>query len=174
MNPWLRGLWDTIHFGTDVRVWQHLAEGCRQKLRSGWNEWGRGAGREMYSVDVYVWMFGVWPHWELHWHETLHIPNVMLEASVRCSFRFSRRHPFCFRMRWQLSLLVTSKEPWIIDFIAMLQSCSPTRRAIVETGNDKACAQMHNTHACTHTNKHTPNYKHRFATVKLQWRMMIS
>lgn len=169
MNPWLRGLWDTIHF--QHRCESLAAFGRRFQAKSEERILG---GSWKCIAWIYVLMFGVWPHWELHWHETLYVRYIILVASVHCAFSFLPRHPFCFRMRWQLSLLVTSKEPWIIDFIAMLQCCPPTHRATVENANEKAPAQMHNAHACTHTNKHTPNYKRYFATVILQWRMMIS
>lgn len=85
---------------------------------------------------------------------------------------FPPYRPFCFTMRWQLSLLVTSKEPRIIDFIAMLQSCPPTRRArggkVPMSRHELSDAQC----TCMHTNKRAANRKGQFATVKLQWRMM--
>jgi len=158
--------------------WQLLAEGFRRKVMWRW-KWGRGAGGGfrgrctmwMYTVHMNVWCLPNDPTE----NRTGIVCVVIWGASLHRAFSFPPVTPFVSERDDNLVCLVTSKEPRIIDFIAMLQHCPPTRRGIVETGSDRACAQMRHTHAHTHThtNKRTPNYKHRFATFKLQWRMMI-
>lgn len=154
MNPWLRGLWDTIHFRH--RCESLAAFGRRFQAESEERMERVGGLREKCIAWMYVLMFGVCLLTPLRaalaWNP-VHLRCNLSSFGALCSF--SPHHPFCFGMRWQLSLLVTSKEPWIIDFIAMLQRCPPTRRAMVETANDEACAQMHNAHACTPTHKQT-------------------
>lgn len=164
MNPWLRGLWDTIHF-------QHRCESLAafgKRFQAEWEEsgeglWVKGWGEGGLERDVQFGCICL----NVCLLTPLRAPLAWNPACSRCyisslgalCFQFSSRHPFCLRARWQLSLLVTSKEAWIIDFIANVAApASHPPRRIVETGNDEACAQMHNAHACSHTNKHTYTY----------------
>lgn len=142
-------------------IWQKVSGG---KVGRGW---GPGGVRVKCIVWMYVLMFGMCTD-PTESCIGMKASTIAKESQWHFQF-FSLHHPFCLRMTWRLSLLVTSKQPWIIDFIATLQHCPPTHRATVETASDEASAQMHKAHACSHTNKHTPNYQHHFATVKLNW-----
>lgn len=146
MNPWLRGLWDTIHFQhrcVSGRLWQKVRKGKRED-----------GGRGVFGGECIVWMYVLmFDPTERCTGTKMPLARRVTSATLWSFFFFPPRHPFCFRWWWQLSLLVTSKEPRIIGFIAMVRRCPPTRRVERKLPMRKASTQMCNAHACMPAHK---------------------
>lgn len=176
MNPWLRGLWDTIHFRH--RCESLAAFGRRFQAESEERMERVGGLREKCIAWMYVLMFGVCLLTPLRaalaWNP-VHLLCNLSSFGALCSQFFPPITPFV--SEWDDNLVCWSHLKNHGSLIS-LQCCSaalppaapwwklPMTRHVLK-------CTMH-MHAHPHTNKRTPNYKHRFATVKLQWRMMIS
>lgn len=129
-------------------VWQRLAEGSERKARGWWEGW-------FFGGECIAWMYVLMFDPTERCTGTKNAPSSPrnLGDCVQFLFFFSPRHPFCFRWWWQLSLLVTSKEPRIIGFIAMVRRCPPTRRVEQKLPMRKASTQMCNARACMPAHK---------------------
>lgn len=143
MNPWLQGLQETIQLQHRC---ESLAEGLRQKVK----KYAGGAEkRHVHCTSMIIETSD--PKEEAKKQTTqLHRHLCNFGTTVFPAPPPWNHQAFCLRIRWQLSFLVTSKQPWIIGFIAVLQRCPPTHRAKVEIGNDKTCTRAQHTHQQIH------------------------
>lgn len=162
MNPWLRGLWDTIHFQhrcVSGSIWQKVQEGKRED---------GGSLCEECIAWMYVLMFD----------PTERCTGTKRASSPRNLGGFCSSSPF-------VTPFVLDQDDNLVCWshlknhgsLVPSQRCGAALPPAESSGNcqweginsNVQCPCMH---ACTQTN--APNYKHGFATVKLQWRMMIS